>query len=57
VQVHALIPYVRGDLINRIHQSGELLSSAHTEDGTEVVARVNQSLAGELAPFELADAP
>ena len=57
VQVHALIPYARGDLINRIHQSGELLSSAHTEDGTEVVARVNPSLAGELEPFELADAP
>ena len=57
VQVHALIPYARGDLINRIHQSGELLSSAHTGAGTEVVARVNPSLAGELAPFELADAP
>ena len=57
VQIHALIPYARGDLINRIHQSGELLSSAHTEAGTEVVARVNPSLAGELVPFELADAP
>ena len=57
MQVHALIPYERGDLINRIHQSGELLSSAHTEVGTEIVARVNPSLAGELAPFELADVP
>ena len=57
VQIHALIPYARGDLINRIHQSGELLRSAHTEAGTEVVARVNPSLAGDLVPFELADAP
>ena len=57
VQVHALIPYARGDLINRIHQSGELLSSAHTGQGTEIVARVNPSLAGELEPFEFADVP
>jgi GTPase len=54
-EVRALIPYERGDLINRIHQAGEFLSTEHTEDGTLVVARVHPDLAGELSPFELAD--
>ena len=40
-ELRALIPYERGDLINRIHQSGEFVSSEHTEDGTLVVARVH----------------
>ena len=53
-EVRALIPYERGDLINRIHQAGEFLSSEHTEDGTLVVARVHPELAGELSPYELA---
>ena len=35
-EVRALVPYERGDLINRIHQSGEFLTSTHTEDGTLV---------------------
>ena len=51
VEIRALVPYERGDLINRIHQSGEFLSSEHTEAGTLVTARVNPALAGELAPY------
>jgi GTP-binding protein HflX len=51
VEVRALVPYDRGDLINRIHQSGEFLLSEHTADGTRVVARVNSDLAGELARY------
>ena len=53
VEVHALVPYDRGDLINRIHTSGEFLSSDHTEHGTRVVARVNADLAGELARYAI----
>jgi GTPase len=53
-EMRALIPYERGDLINRIHQAGEFLSSEHTERGTLVVARVHPELAGELLPYELA---
>jgi GTPase len=53
-EVRVLIPYERGDLIDRIHRAGEFLSSEHTEDGTVVVARVHPDLAGELAPYELA---
>jgi GTP-binding protein HflX len=51
VEVRALVPYDRGDLINRIHQTGEFLLSEHTADGTRVVARVNSDLAGELARY------
>lgn len=51
VEVRALIPYARHDLVNRIHQQGELITTEHTEDGTRVVARVNEDLAGELASF------
>jgi len=51
VEVRALVPYDRGDLINRIHQSGEFLTTEHTAEGTLVVARVNSDLAGELARY------
>ena len=54
ITIRALIPYQRGDLVNRIHQTGEFLSTEHTVAGSLVVARVNPSLAGELVPYELA---
>ena len=57
VEILALVPYERGDLINRIHQAGEFLSLEHTENGTLVVARVHAGLAGELAQFELIPSP
>jgi len=51
VEVRALIPYRRHDLVDRIHRAGELVTSEHTAEGTRVVARVNRDLAGELAEF------
>jgi GTPase len=50
-QVTALVPYSRGDLIDRIHREGELLTVEHTGEGTLVVARVHDDLAGELGSF------
>lgn len=50
-EVRALVPYERGDLIDRIHRSGLLLTTEHTPEGTLVVARVNGDLAGELEAF------
>ena len=49
--MHVLLPYARGDLMNRIHREGELVSLEHTADGTMVVARVHPDLAGELQVF------
>jgi GTPase len=54
IEIRALIPYERGDLVNRIHQTGEFLSTEHLAAGTLVTARVNHSLAAELAPYKLA---
>jgi GTP-binding protein HflX len=51
VEVRATVPYDRGDLVARVHSRGQVLSTHHTEDGTEVHARVDDQLAAELAPF------
>ncbi|KQW49017.1 ATP-binding protein [Nocardioides sp. Root1257] len=51
VEFKALLPYERGDLINRLHQQGEIASMEHTGDGTIVVGRANADLAGELAAY------
>jgi GTP-binding protein HflX len=53
VEIRALVPYERGDLVNRIHQSGEFLTTEHLSDGTLLLARVSPALAAELAPYEL----
>ncbi|WP_372736516.1 GTPase HflX [Nocardioides sp.] len=47
----ALLPYDRGDLINRLHQQGEIDSMEHTAEGTVVAGRANADLAGELASY------
>jgi len=52
VAVNALIPYTRGDLVARIHQSGEVLSEDHTGEGTLIRARVRGDLAAMLQQFE-----
>ncbi len=53
VAFEALLPYDRGDLLNRIHVSGEVDTVEHTGDGTHVVGRVGEALAGELAPYRV----
>jgi GTP-binding protein HflX len=49
----ALLPYERGDLINKIHQQGEIDSMEHTAEGTVVAGRANADLAGELASYSV----
>jgi GTP-binding protein HflX len=51
VEVHALVPYARGDLVARVHEIGEVLDSDHTADGTLLHARVPSGLASVLAEF------
>ena len=51
VPFEALLPYERGDLLNRIHVSGEVESIDHTGDGTLVRGRVHADLAGQLTPY------
>ncbi|MGH3368126.1 MAG: GTPase HflX [Nocardioidaceae bacterium] len=56
IEVDALVPYARGDLLNRVHEYGEVLELAHTGEGTRLRARVHGDLAGELAPYAVAPA-
>ena len=51
VEFDALLPYERGDLLNRIHQHGEIESLEHTADGTLVRGRANADLAHDLAAY------
>ena len=54
VTVTVLVPYARGDLVARMHESGEVLSVDHLPTGTLVNARVNSDLAAALQPFAAA---
>src|SRR3954464_13358926 len=51
VPFEALLPYERGDLLNKIHRTGEVESLEHTADGSLVRGRVHEGLAGELRPY------
>ena len=53
VAFHALLPYERGDLINRLHQEGEIDLLEHTAEGSVVKGRANEDLAGELAGYSV----
>ena len=49
--VDVLLPYDRGDLLDRIHRQGQVEHVEHTAAGTHVVARVGTVLHGQLAPY------
>jgi GTP-binding protein HflX len=51
VEFTVLLPYERGDLVNRIHQEGEIGELEHTADGTKVRGRAHAGLANELEPY------
>jgi GTP-binding protein HflX len=51
VEFEVLLPYSRGDLVDKIHRIGEIGSMEHTADGTLVTGRAPESLAGELAAY------
>jgi GTP-binding protein HflX len=56
VEVTAMVPYDRGDLIARVHERGEVEEIGHEAAGTRVVARVDGALAAALSPFQVAAA-
>ena len=51
VEVRAVGPYDRGDLVSAAHETGHILSQAHEAEGTALHAYVSGRLAAELAPF------
>jgi GTP-binding protein HflX len=53
IEVAAVIPYSRGDLVSRLHLNGRIMVLDYREAGTFVRAMVNPELAAELAPFQV----
>ncbi|MEV6524112.1 GTPase HflX [Longispora sp. NPDC051575] len=53
IELRARVPYDRGDLVDRVHRLGEVLSTEHGEGGTLVHVRVPRGLAAELKPYAL----
>ncbi len=51
VDVDVLLPYDRGDLVNRVHTEGDVLRSDHVAEGTRLTARVHPELAAELTAY------
>jgi GTP-binding protein HflX len=48
VEINALIPYERGDLVSAVHERGEILSEEYVETGTQMRALVDGGLAKAL---------
>jgi GTPase len=53
VELEAVVPYDRGDLVARVHRLGEVLVSSHLPAGTQLRVRVSEELAAELQPFAI----
>jgi GTP-binding protein HflX len=52
VKLDLLIPYDRGDLVSKLHESdAEIISVDHDEAGTRAVVKVREGLAAELESF------
>jgi GTPase len=54
VELAALVPYDRGDLVDRAHREGEILQVDHVAEGTRLHLRAPASLSHALAPYEVA---
>jgi GTP-binding protein HflX len=51
VEVRAVVPYDRGDLVSAAHESGIIVSQEHQAEGTFLHAHVGAKLASDLEPF------
>ncbi|MBU2662324.1 GTPase HflX [Actinoplanes bogorensis] len=52
VDMRVLLPYDRGDLVARIHRTGQVLQTRHVEEGTELRILVDERLANELESYQ-----
>jgi len=53
VAIDLLIPYNRGDLVNKIHELGEIDDEKYESEGTRIRGRVTERLAHELEKLDL----
>jgi GTP-binding protein HflX len=51
IEIEVVIPYNRGDLVNKFHRLGEIDLEAHEETGTRIRGRVDRRLESELLAF------
>lgn len=51
IAITAMVPYDRGDLVDKVHKTAVIESLEHTGEGTLISARVRADLADELAVF------
>jgi GTP-binding protein HflX len=57
VYLTVMLPFQRGDLLDRSYREGEVLEVEHQPEGTRMVVRAPAALAHALEPFALAKAP
>jgi GTP-binding protein HflX len=55
VELSVRIPYDRGELVDRVHRTGEVLAWSHAAGGTQVRARVSGDLAAELVKYRITE--
>jgi GTP-binding protein HflX len=51
VDLRILLPYDRGELVARIHRTGQVVQTRHVDEGMELTVRVGEQLAADLASF------
>jgi GTPase len=52
--VELLVPYDRGDVLAAVHREGEVVSTAHGDEGVRVRARLEPAAVGRLAEYVVA---
>jgi GTP-binding protein HflX len=53
VELTALVPYDRGDLVDRAHREGEILDVDHVAEGTRLHLLAPAALSHALAPYDV----
>jgi GTP-binding protein HflX len=54
-EITALVPWDRGDLVDRVHREADVFSLEHEPGGTLITARVHPDLAAQLNPYAQAN--
>ena len=53
VEIDAVIPFSRGDLVSAIHERGEVISESYLPEGTSIKARVDGALAKAIEALDV----
>jgi GTP-binding protein HflX len=53
VEIQAVIPFDRGDLVSLVHEQGEIISEEYLPEGTKIHAMVGGALARKIEMLEV----